>query len=261
MPRQRMVKPDFFDSGSLAECTHTARLLFIGLWVMGDDKGNNKLSIRKLKRQIFPFDDLSDEDFVDAMAQLERVGCIKVYEVDGDEYITVPNFNVYQTVKNPSKTNIPEPPESLGKKKRTCRFYGSANPALTHDYPPTNPQGDNKGIEAGQDYGSGGTNPVLTPYEPPTGSQLNKERNKEEEFFPKEKNSSPSASSGAGADEPAPRTGGWVCPSCGSRAYVEPDGWRCPRHGHLDAADPAPELEASECPASVMEAVMAARAS
>ena len=49
MPRQRMVKPDFFDSGSLAECSRSARLAFIGLWVMGDDNGNVKFSVRKLK--------------------------------------------------------------------------------------------------------------------------------------------------------------------------------------------------------------------
>ena len=82
MPRQRMVKPDFFDSGSLAECSRSARLAFIGLWVMGDDNGNVKFSVRKLKKQIFPFDDMPDADFVSLLAELERVGCIKAYEVD-----------------------------------------------------------------------------------------------------------------------------------------------------------------------------------
>ena len=89
MPRQRMVKPDFFDSGSLAECSRSARLAFIGLWVMGDDNGNVKFSVRKLKKQIFPFDDMPDADFVSLLAELERVGCIKAYEVDGEEYVTV----------------------------------------------------------------------------------------------------------------------------------------------------------------------------
>lgn len=103
MPRQRMVKPDFFDSGSLAECSRSARLAFIGLWVMGDDNGNVKFSVRKLKKQIFPFDDMPDADFVSLLAELERVGCIKAYEVDGEEYVSTVNFKVYQTVKNPSR--------------------------------------------------------------------------------------------------------------------------------------------------------------
>ena len=40
MSRQRMVKPEFFDSESLAKCSMAARLAFIGLWVEADDFGH-----------------------------------------------------------------------------------------------------------------------------------------------------------------------------------------------------------------------------
>ncbi len=113
-----MIRPDFFDSETLGECSIQARMLFIGLWVMGDDYGNIALKLRKLQRQIFPYDDYTSEQFVGFLSELESVGCIKCYEVDGDLHATVPNFNVYQTVNRPTKSNIPKPPESLSKKKR-----------------------------------------------------------------------------------------------------------------------------------------------
>lgn len=125
-----MVRPDFFMSESLAECSHSARLAFIGLWVMGDDNGNQKLSIRKLNRQIFPDDGLSAEEFAGLLGELERQGCIRVYEAEGQEYLNVTNFGVYQYVRNPAKSSNPEPPKGLP--KRTGYFARrGANTVLT----------------------------------------------------------------------------------------------------------------------------------
>ena len=230
MPRQRMVKPDFFDSGSLAECSHSARLTFIGLWVMGDDKGNVKLSLKKLKKQIFPFDDVTDSEFQGWLGELEKVGCIKVYEVDGEEYITSVNFSVYQTVKNPSKTTIPEPPDSLKKKKRTT-FFSNANPALTQSYPST--------VYDGGSYGdSSGTTPALTHDVPPS-----KERSKEVDIFPKEKISTPPAVAAATAEAAPPaeeeedESRSPHCPMCDSllRFDVPTGSWKCDCIGAIKA--------------------------
>ena len=137
MPRQRMIRPDFFTSESLGECSIPARLAFIGLWVMGDDNGNVKLSVRKLNRQIFALDDTPDDEFAGYLSELEGQGCIRVYEADGEMYINVPNFAVYQTVKNPSKTSNPLPPDELPKVTMALQMqalpqsYPSPTPALT----------------------------------------------------------------------------------------------------------------------------------
>ena len=119
MPRQRMVKPEFFDSESLGACSMAARLLFIGLWVMGDDYGNVKMQPSRLKMNIFPYDAITDSEFLGLLRELEQTGCIKGYEVDGERYVNVPNFSVYQTVNRPSKSSVPEPPKSTAKAKRT----------------------------------------------------------------------------------------------------------------------------------------------
>lgn len=226
MPRQRMVKPDFFDSGSLAECSHSARLAFIGLWVMGDDKGNVKLSVKKLRRQIFPFDEVTDEDFAGYLAELEKVGCIKAYEVDGEEYITTVNFSVYQTVKNPSKTTIPEPPESLAKRKRTTRF-SKTNPVLTQDYATTVSAGDNTSVIVAQEGDYPSPDPALTHDRLP----INKV-SKEEDIFPKEKISSPSAVAAVAVRTAPPAEDSSRaphCPMCDGllKMDVKAGGWSC----------------------------------
>ena len=109
MPRQRMIKADFFDSGSLAQVSILARYLFIGMWVFADDKGNLKYQTLKLRKQVFPYDEMDEETFVDALVSLEDVGCIYGYEIDGERYIAIPNFLTYQTINRPSSSTIPEP--------------------------------------------------------------------------------------------------------------------------------------------------------
>lgn len=117
-----MVKPEFFDSESLGACSIQARLAFIGLWVTGDDYGNQKAQLSRLKMKIFPYDTMTESEFLGYLCELEDVGCIKGYVIDGERYITVPNFSTYQTVRKPSKSSIPEPPKETQKARKTKVF-------------------------------------------------------------------------------------------------------------------------------------------
>lgn len=123
VPRQRMIKPEFFDSESLGMCSVGARMAFVGLWVMGDDYGNQKAQISRLRLRIFPYDEITDDEFLGYLCELEEVGCIKGYEVGGERYITTPNFSTYQTVRKPSKSAVPTPPESVEKRKKTTVIH------------------------------------------------------------------------------------------------------------------------------------------
>lgn len=108
-----MIDPAFFSSESLAECSHTARLCFIGMWCQAKDDGRMRFSPRSLKSSIFPMDEMSMENFLKAVCELEEEGCVKLY-VNGDEvYVYIPNFKVYQTISHPQKSNIPEPSMSV----------------------------------------------------------------------------------------------------------------------------------------------------
>lgn len=223
MPRQRMVKPDFFDSGSLAACTIPARLVFIGLWVMADDKGNMKFEERKLMRQLFPYDDIDPRALIVWLAELEEVGCIKVYEPHGDVCISIPNFSVYQTVKNPSKTTVPAPPESLREGPRTEWFtsrcfqlWGITNPHVPPCFPSPLSTIWN-GVETGE---APTTYPALTPKVPPS-----KERSKEvisSSPFREEEEITPGALGGERFSAAVENPG--ACPECGSADRIEPRG-------------------------------------
>ena len=112
--RQRMIKPEFFDSESLASCTWGARLAFIGLMCAADDKGNIKLRLGRLRSTIFD-DECTDDEFGVMLSELEAVDCIRIYTDADKVYINIPNFLTYQTINRPTKTTIPEPPKRLGK--------------------------------------------------------------------------------------------------------------------------------------------------
>ncbi len=226
MPRQRMVKPDFFDSGSLAACTIPARLVFIGLWVMADDKGNMKFEERKLVRQLFPYDDMDPRMLMVWLAELEDVGCIKVYEPHGDVCISIPNFLTYQTIKNPSKTTVPTPPDSLKEGPRTewftsrCRLlWGIDNPHVPPCFPSAFSTIGN-GVEM-EDAPT--AYPALTPKVPPS-----KERSKEvisSSPFGEEEEITPGALIGGGMPRPVDNS---ACPDCGGSDLQ-------PRGDHLTA--------------------------
>lgn len=121
-----MIKPEFFSSESLSECTFAARLCFIGLWTCADDKGHLKFSVKKLRKELFGLDDVTMDEFIGFLAELEQAGCIRFYVVGEAAYINIPNFPVYQTINHPSKTNIPEP--SMGTPVALREHYGSTPP-------------------------------------------------------------------------------------------------------------------------------------
>jgi hypothetical protein len=54
--RMRTVKPEFWTSEQVVECSPNARLLFIGLWNFCDDSGIHPAATKRLKRDVFPAD-------------------------------------------------------------------------------------------------------------------------------------------------------------------------------------------------------------
>lgn len=213
MTRQRMVKPEFFDSENLGACSIPARLAFIGLWVMGDDYGNQKAQASRLKLKIFPYDTMTDDEFIGLLCELEETGCIKGYVVEGERYINVPNFPIYQTVRKPSKSSIPEPPKSTVKARRTKVLQGWRN-------------GD---VPVSEDGGS--TPPVRYQY----ATSDPKERKKEgsegvlTHTFAKERGASVGADA-LGAPPAAPR-----CPLCETSVTFDARSgmWRCSNCGDV----------------------------
>ncbi len=117
MARIRTVKPELHSSPSLARCSIEARWVFVGLLTLSDDAGRMIDLPKRFAGELFPHEDEISPAMVTAwIDELENVDCIRRYEVDGKQYIYLPNWHAHQKIGNPTKSRLPEPPEdSLGK--------------------------------------------------------------------------------------------------------------------------------------------------
>lgn len=105
--RARNIKPGFFKNEDLAECDLATRLLFIGLWCLSDREGRCEERQRKIKAEVFPYDNFSMEKL---LTQLADKNFIQRYSVSGQNYIQIVNFSKHQNchVKEVPST-IPTP--------------------------------------------------------------------------------------------------------------------------------------------------------
>jgi hypothetical protein len=86
MGRIRTIKPEFWTSEQIVECSPIARLLFIGIWNFCDDGGNHPASAKSLKMQVFPGDEFSVREIELLVDELIINGLLVTYAV-GDEKI------------------------------------------------------------------------------------------------------------------------------------------------------------------------------
>lgn len=132
MARARNIKPGFFLNDKLAECDISTRLLFIGLWCIADREGRLKDRPKRIKAEVFPYDDIDVEPL---LGQLQENGFIIRYSVDEHEYIQVVNFNKHQNphVKEAESTLPPCPDyEQAPEKHHACTIQA---PDLHSSFP------------------------------------------------------------------------------------------------------------------------------
>jgi len=126
MARIRTIKPQFFLNEELAELSAMVRLLFIGLWTQADREGRLLDRPKRLKAEIFPYDNFDVEK---GLHQLSEAGFIHRYKVNVNvtdrvlapeqpknelALIQVINFSKHQKIDKPnekesdlpSRTNI-----------------------------------------------------------------------------------------------------------------------------------------------------------
>lgn len=92
--RMRTIKPGFFTNDALAELDPFARLLFIGLWTLADREGRLEDRPKRIKAELFPYDDV-DADAL--LTDLAGAGFILRYEVAASgRFIQILNFARHQ---------------------------------------------------------------------------------------------------------------------------------------------------------------------
>lgn len=105
--RARGIKPGFFKNEYLAELGPMTRLLFAGLWCMADREGRLEDRPKRIKAEIFPYDECDVDAMLDA---LSTRGFIERYEHGEKRYVAVLAFAKHQNPhKNERPSSIPAP--------------------------------------------------------------------------------------------------------------------------------------------------------
>lgn len=131
----RTIKPSFFRSRSLARCSRDTRLTFAGLWTEADSAGIGVADPRILKGAIWPLDDDITPDIVQAhLEELAETGHIDLYEVDGDWYYAVLNWERHQSAGYRRGDSQHPKPESAHSRVHAARTTVQ-NPTSTDETP------------------------------------------------------------------------------------------------------------------------------
>lgn len=83
MARIRTIKPDFFKNETIAELPALVRLLFIGLWTQSDREGRLEDRPKRLKAELFPYENF---DVNKGLDELHNGGFIYRYKVNVNAY-------------------------------------------------------------------------------------------------------------------------------------------------------------------------------
>lgn len=102
MPRNRMIKSEFWTSEQIMTCSPLARLLFIGLWNFSDDNGIHPASYKKLKAEVFPSDNCTIENIKNWILELIQQGLLCEYIVDVQAYWIVTGWKKHQRIDKPT---------------------------------------------------------------------------------------------------------------------------------------------------------------
>lgn len=101
MARIRTIKPEFWTSEQIVECSPMARLLFIGMWNFCDDAGVHPASMKRLKMEIFPGDYLKEDEIESLVSELSDAGLIRHYVVDNKGFWAITGWH-HQKIDRPS---------------------------------------------------------------------------------------------------------------------------------------------------------------
>jgi hypothetical protein len=96
MARIRTIKPEFFHHEAIASCTPHARLLAIALLQLADGAGRMRWIPMQVHAHAFPFED--QLDVAELANELEAIGYLVRYAVDGKKYACIPGFSVHQRI-------------------------------------------------------------------------------------------------------------------------------------------------------------------
>jgi len=152
MARIRTIKPEFWTSAQVLECSTNVRLLFVGLWNFSDDAGRHPDSPKQCKAEVFPADDFTLADVRGMIDELSENGLIVRYVHGGKGYFYIPGWH-HQRIDKPQKPKYPDP-------------FDEHSENVLGTFPPDTIGYDTKGYDTkGKDPNTGGKPPTSEPDE------------------------------------------------------------------------------------------------
>lgn len=132
MARIRSIKPEFWTSEQVMECSALTRLLFIGMWNFADDLGRLALSPKTIKAQVFPSDDITSDSIRRMIDELSSNDLVLIYEAGGKEYLQITGWQ-HQKIDRPQPGKCPSPDGGYKPKQNQCSHEHSTNDRRTFD--------------------------------------------------------------------------------------------------------------------------------
>lgn len=114
--RIRTIKPEWLEDEKLLDAGIEARLLSIALILLADDYGNGRVHAKSMASRIFPnsqeFFQKNIEVFENSLKALEKINFIFLYQVNGESFYHITNWQKHQKIDKPGKPHVPQPTEN-----------------------------------------------------------------------------------------------------------------------------------------------------
>ncbi|MGE0420766.1 MAG: hypothetical protein AB7O88_00800 [Reyranellaceae bacterium] len=110
MARDRILSSDFWTREDVIDCAPMTRLLLLGLANFADDHGVQPLRPRTIRMQVFPGDDLDSDRLRAMIDELAAHGLVRIYEVEGQEYLSIVDWAASQRVGKRARRRYPRDP-------------------------------------------------------------------------------------------------------------------------------------------------------
>lgn len=101
--RIRTVKPEFWTDEKLVELPDSTRLFFVGLWMLSDDAGFFRASVREIANELYSFRPVRrrERDVEGWLAKLVELGVVRL--LDCGKHGLVPNLVDHQWLAGTTK--------------------------------------------------------------------------------------------------------------------------------------------------------------
>lgn len=110
MARARLLKPGFFTNEELSTIPMLGRLLFAGLWCLADREGRLEDRPGRIRAELFPYDPIAPAEINGLLGELETLGFIFRYEIEGKSYIQIGAFAQHQKPHMREAASVIPPP-------------------------------------------------------------------------------------------------------------------------------------------------------